>query len=100
MHPIVKKQVRIPIHLITITNTKTSYKLVRHIAKHLDWSLFKAVPVYFDGERYIITDGNHRVLGAKKAGHTHVPAILLTEAEFEFVAYSKNTLDFLVDPNV
>lgn len=94
--PLIKELVYIPIKDIQITNTHTDRKLIKRIAKHLDWELFMAVPAFWDGHTYILTDGNHRVQGAKLAGYKQVPAILLTQAEFDYVAFSKRQLHFLV----
>lgn len=94
--PVIKELVYIPIKYIQYTNTNLDKKLVKRIAKHLDWDLFKAVPVYNDGKQFILTDGNHRTKGAEKRGEKLIPAILLTKEEFDYVAFSKRTLDFLV----
>jgi hypothetical protein len=79
---------------IILSNSKVDMKKVMKIAKELSGDKFKAVPAYFNGKSYILTDGNHRVLAGIMRGVKYIPAIFLTKKEFDYVKYSKRSIDF------
>ena len=84
------------IELVQITNTKTNPETVRHIAENLSWEEFKALPAWWNGKEFVLTDGNHRTLAAKWRGERFVPLVLLTKEEFDYVKFSKRSVDLMV----
>jgi hypothetical protein len=93
----VKKQlVYVPISHIIITNTKTHAKHVDWLARHLDFDKLAALPAWWDGQGYRLTDGNHRVLALKLAGYDYAPVVLLTKREYDFVKFSKRAIEMEV----
>lgn len=91
-----KELVLISLHHLVITNGKIKKKVVKEIVDHFDQEKFLPISCYRKAGKFIITDGNHRASAAKAMGHPFVPAIILTREEYDFVAYSKNTIDCLV----
>ena len=84
-----REVVLIDISKITFTS-KIRERNVKYLAEHLEIKKFDPVCAYHDGDRYILTDGNHRTKALERIGQQYVPAILLTKKEFDFVAFSKN----------
>jgi len=86
---IIKKPiVYAPIKDIIYGNTRTKESYVRWLAKHLDSREVVAFPAYWNGQGYVLTDGNHRTKAAALAGYEYVPVVLLTKQEYDFVKYS------------
>ena len=83
--------------LILFSNPKTSESIVNAIAKEINPLKFLALPVYRMKHGYLLTDGNHRAKAAIKAGYTHIPCVLLTKEEFDYVKFSKRTAELLVN---
>ena len=96
MNPVKKQLVYVPIAQVILTNSKTSWKRIDWLARHLNMREFKALPAWWNGHGYMLTDGNHRTQAAKLAGFDYVPVVLLTKAEFDFVKFSERSIDMLV----
>lgn len=56
---------------------RASSKLIRHIAASFSWPLFGAVTAARGPQGYFLVDGQHRAEGARQAGVTEVPAIII-----------------------
>lgn len=87
----------VSLELIEPTNTKLNNDVVAGIvAEGWDAEQGKAIPVWFDGKKYLPTDGNHRIEALKQLGSKFAPVVELTKEEFDHVKFSKNTIEFMV----
>lgn len=72
---------------------------VKQIADNFDPSQFGIIPVYPVQQlgqvysSYLMTDGNHRTDAALAKGYELIPCVLLTHEEYEYVKFSKDTVD-------
>lgn len=94
--PVFKVQRFIPTDWIQMTNTRIDDMVVNEIVKNFDADLFGALPGIFYAGKFRITDGNHRTTAFRRMGKKHIPIIILTDAEYAFLAYSENSIEFLV----
>jgi hypothetical protein len=79
----------LPIDSLTVDRTyqrtldsKASQRSIARIAGEFRWSAFQAIlvtPALAD-DFYLILDGQHRVEGARRAGHGEVPAVIVATA--------------------
>ena len=85
------------ISMVESTNSKLNEDVVRRIERQ-GWvkELGLALPAFFTGKSFIITDGNHRLEALKRMGHKWVPVVRLTKEEFDYVKYSDRHVDFLI----
>lgn len=88
----------VDLDLIQMTNTRLDASVVAGIvAAGIDPDKFGALPAYFNGTKWIITDGNHRFAAARILCVECVPVAPLTRAEFNWIAASKtHCVDLLV----
>lgn len=88
----------VDVALISRTNSTLDSGVVQGIvAEGIDPDKFGALPAYFDGMRWTITDGNHRLAAACILGVQFVPVVRLTLEEYSFIAFSKTkTVDLLI----
>lgn len=86
------------LNLIKRTNGNLSADVVQRIVTEgIDADKFGALPAYFDGAWWTITDGNHRLAAAGILGVQYVPVAPLTRFEFDLIAFSKTkTVDLLI----
>lgn len=86
------------VSLIKRTNGNLDTSVVeRMVAEGLDPERFGALPAYFDGSAWVITDGNHRLTAAAIAGIQYVPVAPITREEYDLIAFSKTrTVDLLI----
>ena len=83
--------------LIRPSNDLIDKQKVWHMMEEgIDPIRLKALPAYWNGEYYHITDGNHRLAACIASGWEYVPIIELTKAEYDYVKYSTNELDIIV----
>ena len=87
----------VDVRIIHSTNTKLNDKVVDEIVTE-GWKpeKGKALPAWWDGEKFIITDGNHRLEALKRMGEQYAPVVQLTKEEFDKVKFSKRHVDFHV----
>lgn len=93
---IYKIQRWIPTEWIEMTNHIIDDAVVNEIVKNFDGELFGALPGIFHAGKFRITDGNHRTTAFRRMGKKYIPIIILTDEEYLAIAYSENTLDFIV----
>lgn len=76
------------------SNTPDSSKVAR-LTVNFDIKEFGVLPVFPMGDKYILTDGNHRMEAAKAKGYVWMPCIILNSTEFQLVKGSKRTAQIL-----
>jgi hypothetical protein len=81
--------------LVESTNSLLNMDVVHKIVDE-GWVFEKglALPAWWNGEKFIITDGNHRLEALKHLGEKFVPIVQLTKKEFDYVKYSTRHVDF------
>jgi len=86
------------VDLIVRTNNNLNSGVVAGIVRDgIDPEKFGALPAYFNGAKWIITDGNHRLVAARIKGVQYVPVAPLTKSEYDLIAFSKTkTVDLLI----
>lgn len=94
--PAQKTVVLIPISRVAFTNDRPNKAVIRAIVAGYDRAKMRPVCAHQVGTAFILTDGNHRTEAFRQLGYTHVPAVLLTREEFDYVKCSDRTLDFIV----
>lgn len=87
----------IPIDWVELTNTNIDREVVEKIKSEFDGDLFGAIPgVFTKYWKFRITDGNHRVTAYREMRKKYVPMILLSDEEYLSIAYSENSIEFVV----
>lgn len=83
--------------LIQQTNSKLDHKTIEAIIKEgINNEKFGVLPAFFDGKKWILTDGNHRVEVAKLLDIRFIPIAPLTKEEFDYVKFSPRKVDLMV----
>lgn len=83
-------------NLLSFSNTRPKRDLIESIKAKLIPNKLKAIPVYLYAGKFLITDGNHRAQGLIERGEDYIPAVILNKQEFDYIKYSKRTLDLMV----
>lgn len=87
----------VDVRLIIRTNSNLNPTTVAGIvAEGINADKFGALPAYFDGARWTITDGNHRLVAAANLGVQYVPVAPITKMEFDLIAFSRIKIDLLI----
>lgn len=94
--PTCKIQRWIPTEWVESTNPSVDMGVVSDIFRNFSFETFGALPGIFVDRKFRITDGNHRLRAARIRGHKYIPIIILTEEEYDHIAFSKNVIDFMV----
>ncbi len=89
----------VPIDKVVPSNLKLNLQTVDAILQSgIDLKKFGVLPAYKDPKTklFLLTDGNHRLYALRKCGGHLVPIAELTKEEFDYVKFSKNTIDLIV----
>lgn len=84
--------------LIIPSNQQVKMGKVKRMQNTITLLKAGAFPAWLDPERkkYIITDGNHRLMALKIRGYKVAPIVEITKDEFDHVKFSKRTIDLIV----
>lgn len=88
----------VDVALIKRTNDTLNKATIDSIVTNgIDPEKFGALPAYFNGMWWTITDGNHRLTAAAILGVQYIPVAPLTREEYALIAFSKTkTVDLLI----
>jgi len=87
----------VDLRLIEPTNDRLNEEVVDQIvAEGWDQGKGRVMPAYFNGKKFVITDGNHRLEALRRLRHRFAPVVQLTKDEFDYVKYSSRSVDLLV----
>ena len=93
----VKELVMLNLKKIVFTNNRLSISKLDYLKNNFDMKKLEPVSVFCKDGKFVLTDGNHRCKTLLDRGELLVPAFFLTQKEYDFVAYSKNKIDVLVN---